>query len=48
VALTDFAGRGRVRARGEVWQALCDVPVSAGQPLRVVAVDGLTLHVRPL
>jgi membrane-bound serine protease (ClpP class) len=48
VALEDFAGHGRVRARGEVWHAITDVPVVAGQPLQVVAVDGLTLHVRPL
>jgi membrane-bound serine protease (ClpP class) len=48
VAVEDFAGHGRVRARGEVWQALSDVPVAAGEPLQVVAIDGLTLHVKPL
>lgn len=47
VAVRDFEGRGRVQIRGEIWQAECAVPVSHGQPLRVLAVDGLTLRVVP-
>lgn len=48
VALSDFDGHGRVRVRGEVWQADSVVPVTRGQPLRVVAINGLVLHVEPL
>lgn len=47
VALDDFQGRGRVRIRGETWQAESAVPVVRGQALRVVAVDGLLLRVAP-
>jgi membrane-bound serine protease (ClpP class) len=47
VALEDFSGRGRVRVRGEVWQAVSEVPVRAGERLQVIAIDGLTLQVRP-
>ena len=48
VALSDFEGHGRVRVRGEVWQAEAAVPVTRGQSLRVVAINGLVLHVEPL
>jgi membrane-bound serine protease (ClpP class) len=47
VALEDFTGRGRVRIRGEVWQAQSDGAVRRGQPLRVTALEGLTLRVVP-
>ncbi len=46
-ALGDFDTRGQVWVHGERWTARTDSPVTAGQPLRVVKVDGLTLHVRP-
>jgi membrane-bound serine protease (ClpP class) len=48
IALEDFERSGRVRTRGEVWRAVSEVPVQAGQRLQVTAVDGLTLHVKPL
>ncbi|SJZ67083.1 NfeD family protein [Novilysobacter spongiicola] len=48
VALDDFTGAGRVRTRGEVWQAYSNVPVARGDILKVRAVDGLVLHVAPL
>lgn len=38
-------GRGRVLAAGERWQAVADTPLSPGQSVRVVAVDGLVLRV---
>ncbi len=47
-ALLDFAGRGRVRIRGEVWQADSAAPLRAGQPVRVTAIDGLVLKVEPV
>ncbi|MCK7595357.1 NfeD family protein [Pseudomarimonas salicorniae] len=45
VALSDFDGHGRVRARGEVWQAMSRGPVRAGQTVRVLGMDGLVLKV---
>ena len=47
VAVEDFSGDGHVRIRSELWRAHSETPVSAGQILKVEAVDGLTLHVRP-
>jgi membrane-bound serine protease (ClpP class) len=54
-ALVDQAGEastaldpvGRVRIRGESWRARTREPVRAGEPVRVIAVDGLTLEVEP-
>ncbi|WP_346796131.1 nodulation protein NfeD [Halomonas sp. Bachu 37] len=48
IALEAFATRGYVRLGGERWQARSSSAVSAGQRLRVVGVDGLTLHIEPL
>lgn len=48
VAVDDFDGRGQVRIRGEVWQAISTAPASRGEPLRVLAMDGLTLRVAPV
>ena len=48
VAVADFERHGQVRIRGELWQARADVPVHAGQRLRVLAREGLVLHVAPL
>lgn len=38
---------GRVRLRGEIWNARSSVRVTRGTPVRVAAVDGLTLVVEP-
>jgi len=50
IAVEDFSGHGRVRIRGEIWQADCeqDVDVKQEQKLRVKAIDGLTLKVVPV
>lgn len=40
------SGIGRVRAHGEIWNAVADGPVAAGSAVRIVAVDGLRLRVR--
>jgi membrane-bound serine protease (ClpP class) len=48
VAVDDFDGRGQVRIRGEIWQAISTAPASRGEPLRVLAMDGLTLRVAPV
>jgi membrane-bound serine protease (ClpP class) len=36
---------GRVRAHGEIWRARGPAGLSAGQEVRVIAIDGLTLEV---
>ena len=40
--------RGKVFVQGEIWNAVADEPVASGAPIEVVAVDGMTLVVRPL
>lgn len=52
VALEDFSHNGqhyigRVTARGELWQACSEQPISKSQRLTVVAIEGLTLTVKP-
>ena len=39
--------RGRVRTHGELWNAISDMPVRAGDALEVTGRDGLTLYVQP-
>ena len=46
-ALHDFDNRGQVWVHGERWSAKASSPVTAGQSLEVVRVEGLTLHVKP-
>ncbi len=44
----DWRGvEGRVRVRGELWNARSTAPLNPGQQVRVTAIDGLTLHVEP-
>jgi membrane-bound serine protease (ClpP class) len=38
---------GSIRAHGEIWTATSDAPIAAGQPVRILAVKGLTVVVRP-
>lgn len=40
--------RGKVFVHGELWNALADTPIAAGDPVEVVGVDRLTLKVRRL
>jgi membrane-bound serine protease (ClpP class) len=46
-ARTDLAPRGKVLVHGEIWDAVSEAPVAAGQQVEVVAVDGLVLRVQP-
>jgi len=47
-ALTSIepGGVGRVRTRGEIWTATALEPISAGDPVRIVGVQGLLLTVQ--
>jgi len=36
---------GEVRVKGEIWQARCDDGADAGELVRIVGIDGLTLVV---
>jgi membrane-bound serine protease (ClpP class) len=47
VALEDFQERGRVRVHSEDWNARSEVPVHRGDSVRVLAMEGLWLIVRP-
>lgn len=47
VAAEDFASEGRVRLGAELWNARSDVPVRAGQRVRIVKMEGLLLWVEP-
>jgi membrane-bound serine protease (ClpP class) len=46
-AMEGFSDSGTVRYGGEIWKARTGAPVSAGQPVRIVKVDGLVLWVEP-
>jgi membrane-bound serine protease (ClpP class) len=48
VVTEDFTGRGRVEVDGESWLAESNVPLSAGQPVRVKAIDKLVLKIEPV
>ena len=39
--------RGRVRVRGELWQAACEQGADVGESVTIEAIEGLTLVVRP-
>ena len=38
---------GRVRVRGELWRARSSAPAGVGEPVKITAIDGLTLEVEP-
>jgi membrane-bound serine protease (ClpP class) len=48
VARTELAPRGKVFVHGELWDAVSEAPAAVGQAVEVVAVEGMTLRVRPL
>lgn len=47
VARSALEPQGRVFVHGEIWNAIADGVVEAGQPVEVVGVEGMTLRVRP-
>ena len=48
VALSACRPRGQVRMNGETWDAHCNAGVDAGDTVRVVARERLTLVVEPV
>jgi membrane-bound serine protease (ClpP class) len=46
-ARTDLSPRGKVLVHGEIWDAVSEAPVAAGQQVEVVGIDGLLLRVQP-
>jgi membrane-bound serine protease (ClpP class) len=46
LARIDAAG-GKVFVEGEYWNAVSDAPIDPGQSAEIVAVEGLTLKVKP-
>jgi membrane-bound serine protease (ClpP class) len=46
VADTDLAPEGWIRVFGERWRAMAEAPISSGEKVTVVGMDGLTLKVR--
>jgi membrane-bound serine protease (ClpP class) len=47
VARTDLDPTGKVFVHGELWNARAAEPIAAGTPVRIVAVDGMTIRVEP-
>ena len=48
IDLADSGARGLVFVHGELWRAAAQAPIAKGTRVRIVRVDGLTLHVQPL
>jgi membrane-bound serine protease (ClpP class) len=50
-AIQEFGGsemkKGQVRVHGELWSAVSNQNIPKGARVRVLSVDGLTLHVEP-
>lgn len=46
--LNDFNNSGLVHVHGENWSAHTEVPLQAGQKVKITKLDGLTLWVEPL
>ncbi len=42
----DAAG-GKVFIEGEIWNAVSDAAIEAGQPVEITGMTGLTLKVKP-
>lgn len=48
IVVDDFDQQGRVTIHSETWNAQSEIPLHKGQAVKVIAVKGLTLHVKPL
>lgn len=48
VATTDLIPAGKIKVHGEIWSARSNIPVRAGDAVRVASADGMLLDVIPL
>ncbi|HEV8579217.1 MAG TPA: nodulation protein NfeD [Thermoanaerobaculia bacterium] len=46
IARTPLSPRGKIFVHGEIWDAVSDEPVAAGEPVEIMAVRNMTLGVR--
>lgn len=46
--IEDCRPQGRVKLMGEIWNAVCPEGAAAGEAVEIVAIERLTLTVRPL
>lgn len=46
--IEDFDHTGRIHIHGETWQAQTTSPLKRGDKVKVTAIEGLKLHVKPL
>lgn len=46
--LENFTGTGMVRVHSENWRAACDRPLRKNQKVKITAIDGLLLLVKPI
>ncbi len=44
----DNSGNGRVKIKGVSWKAQSDTPVSVGEKVKVISIDGVTLKCEPV
>lgn len=47
-ARTNLTPNGKIFIQGEIWDAVSSAPVTAGQPVQITQIDGLTAHVEPV
>jgi membrane-bound serine protease (ClpP class) len=41
------SANGKIFVEGEFWNAISDTPIKPGQQAEIVAIEGLTLKVKP-
>jgi membrane-bound serine protease (ClpP class) len=47
-AMTPILNRGKVKVKGEIWNAWSSHPIEKGKRVRVVGREGITVEVAPL
>ena len=47
IAKSDLTPHGQIFVHGELWDAISEVPLKAGESIQVTKMAGLTLHVKP-
>jgi membrane protein implicated in regulation of membrane protease activity len=47
-ALTDISDTGKIKVRGEIWNAQTSSPIKKGEKVRVLRREGIVLEVEPV